>query len=262
MIELGYNKNEKRIKTTFPLINSVLNGLQDGSIFSDTGNDQSIFVLHKAGFSYLMSISEVDYLGFCKLMIGSKKIPEYFHMYDADYSLISFFEGEKDRVNIKVRKRVQLKFEKKTIEKDNFLLPSNYSIEMISLQNFAKLSVFNLKLETKFWRSEDDFLRNGFGYCVFNELNLPVSICYSACIANKIAEIDVATLTEYLNMGFAKAVVASFVQHCIKYDIIANWDCFQDNFSSLKTAWSIGFTHVTTYNLLSIFNKMKYNETA
>jgi RimJ/RimL family protein N-acetyltransferase len=260
MKELEFIEYNQEANTNFPLINAVLMGLQDGLVFRDEEDDPSLFILHKSGFSYFIDKSKIDYDGILNWLVGSIKTPTYFHVYNAEQPLISFCEGKKDQINIKVRKRVQLKFKGEKNPPKEFPPPLNYSVRRINSENFKKLSIFNLELENKFWRSEMNFIDDGFGYCVFNEADLPVSICYSACIARQKAEIDVATLPQFQNKGLAKCAVNSFVNHCNENDIIANWDCFEDNLGSLRTAESIGFEQIANYDLLSIFNKTKIYE--
>ena len=83
--------------------------------------------------------------------------------------------------------------------------------------------------------------------------------CVAEC-GEHTAEIDVVTLAEYQRKGLARVVVNAFVEYCINHNIVANWDCFQDNHGSLKTAGSIGFERTMSYNFLSIFNKRKNHE--
>ncbi len=238
----------------FPLINAVLLNLQDGIIFRDV-NTQFSFILHKSGFSYINK-KEHDCLKLLQSITNSAEVPGYFHVYDPAQELITACELETKAINIKLRKRVQLKFLSKELSK-KFLPPAGYKTEKIDTANFELLSVFNLSLDNKFWRSKEDFLANGFGFIVINDNCDPVSICYTACVADKIAEIDVATIKGYQNKGLAKIVVGAFIEHCLKENIIANWDCFEENDASLKTAESLGFGRVMNYSFLSIFNKRK-----
>ncbi len=77
---------------------------------------------------------------------------------------------------------------------------------------------------------------------------------------NGVAEIDVATLPDFRMKGFAKLVVGRFVDYCLDNGITANWDCFEDNLGSLKTAEHLGFKFIRSYNFLSIFNKTRNHE--
>ena len=126
---------------------------------------------------------------------------------------------------------------------------------MLAYGSINDVCFFNLGITEKFWNSKKDFLDNGFGFIVLNNLNKPVSICYAACIANNEAEIDVATLNDFQQKGLAKVAVSAFVEHCVNNKIGANWDCFEDNTGSLRTALSLNFKKITDYSLLSIYEK-------
>jgi GNAT acetyltransferase len=252
--------NEKEISlkrnllsSPFPLINSVVLGKQEGKIFS-IGNN--FFIIHKSGFSYFKhddSFDEYDTL--LNFFIQSKEIPAYFHAYDASQKLLDACVKNNKLVNIKNRNRIQLGFTGQEIVTLSGNIPEGYYLKRITKEEMPLLAVFNLDLENKFWKSEEDFLQNGFGYCMFSALHEPASICYTACIAGNVAEIDVATLQPYQQKNLAKKVVYEFLEHCIENNLIANWDCFEDNVGSLKTANSLGYKRVFEYKLLSIFNK-------
>ena len=250
----------RQIDTPFPLINAVLANIQDGKIFELENEIELFYIINKAGFSYITKRDAVDYSVVLNFLLYSKDIPDYFHLYDPPAQFIELCSKKIEEVNIKNRRRIQLKFRNPKTKFEELLAGKN-TITPITENNFKTLSIFNLSLESKFWKSEEDFEKNSFGYCVFNEKDLPVSICYAACVVNNTAEIDVATLPEYKKKGYAKLAVTAFVEHCCSHGITANWDCFEENISSLKTAESIGFDYIMTYNFLSVFNKRKNHET-
>ncbi len=239
------------IHSPFPLINAVVSGEQQGKIFRDENN---YFIIHKAGFSLLKTVSDDRYYDILHFMLQEKNTPPYFHIYDPPEQLVKECE-QNDHINTKLRNRIQLKFTNNKSLAPEVALPENYSIEKITVNNFESLSLFGLDIACKFWNSKDDFLKNGFGFCVFNGQHEPVSICYTACLANNEAEIDIATVAAYQQKGLARAATTEFVNHCIKKKINANWDCFEDNYGSIKTAERIGFHQSYQYSLLSIFIK-------
>ena len=237
--------NRDLLSSPFPLINSVILGQQEGKIFS-TGN--SFFIIHKSGFSYFKHDDDFDeYNALLNFYIQSKEIPAYFHVYDAPQKLSDACIKNNELVNTKNRNRIQLRFTQQEIITLSGNIPEGYYVKRITKEEMPLLTVFNLDLANKFWKSEEDFLQNGFGYCMFNAMNEPASICYSACIAENVAEIDVATLETFQKKGLAKKTVSEFVQHCIENNIIANWDCFEDNYGSLKTAEAVGFQQLQQY---------------
>ncbi len=101
------NSNFGISNTPFPLINSVLIGLQEGRVFSDDG---IYFIIHKSGFSYLTFKVDIDYQQILDFFIQWDQLPDYFHLYDATQELIRISKENSDRINTRLRKRVQLKF--------------------------------------------------------------------------------------------------------------------------------------------------------
>jgi len=249
-----------QVYTPFPLINAVISGAQNGKIyFFGDSNPTNFFTIHKSAFSYLYMPGTVDNRkGFYSLIESDDSLPQYFHVYDAPTWLIEYCTGSHENFNCKLRTRIQLKYTKPNISMP--LIPQGYSCTRVSTENIFKLATFELDLANRYWKSESDFLQNGFGYFIQNENGDAVSLCYSACVENATAEIDVATMPDYRNRGLAKTAVAAFIQHCLAHNIIANWDCFEENAGSLKTAYSLGFDSILVYPFLSIFNKMKKHE--
>jgi hypothetical protein len=253
MYELDQKYFPLGIENPFPLINSVINKSQSGFIFTSRYNSDLFFIYHKSGFSYLSKIKNIDFTNVLEYLIGCKRTAQYFHIYDAAPGLISSCEGC-SAINYKLRQRVKLIFQNNELGKVRNL-PFGYSIDRITDSNFDKFDIFNINLQSKFWSSKDDFLENGFGFAVFNEKNLPISVCYSACVANGIVEIDIATLPQNQKLGLASTLVTHFLEYCNAKKLVANWDCFDTNLGSLRTAQNSGFTPVTVYNFLSIFKK-------
>jgi len=248
--QVSEHKREADIETDFPLINAVLLGVQQGNIFEDETN---LFIIHKAGFSFFkQKKAAANYDNFIKLILNSSSIPRYFHVYDPPEELISQL-GKNAHIQTRIRKRIHLKYVDERFS-FKFSADENFSVQRITSDNFESLSVFDLQITSKFWNSKEDFLKNGFGFFVFAKKNEPVSVCYTACVADGEAEIDIATLGRYQKKGLAKKAASSFVQHCINNNIIANWDCFEDNIASLRVAEQIGFSQKRSYIFLSIFN--------
>jgi GNAT superfamily N-acetyltransferase len=239
--------------TAFPLINAVLDRVQQGRVFRDT-DAGGWFILHKAGFSLLAGPVDAD--GVLDFFLQSEAIPGYFHVYDAPHWLIRTCNERSDDINIRIRKRIQLKLSPdRSLKQVN--AAAGFLVRPVDAGDLDKLSVFQLSLERKFWSSPADFLEKGLGFCVWNEAGMPVSLCYAACMARDTAEIDVATLPDFQRQGLARLAVGAFVEACANRGIIANWDCFEENTGSLRTAESLGFRQTMSYNFLSIFNKKK-----
>ena len=258
MIAMAINNAEilnfkSNFHSPFPIINAVVEGNQDGNIYN---LPDCIIVMHKCGFAYCEPKSrEVNYNNVVEYILKQNDLPAYFHVYDAPLALVEAFTTHKATYNLKERKRIQLKFSGGQQRLERKLLPEGFVVEPITINNINALSIFNLQLEDKFWRSAEDFLQHGFGYAVFSKDGAAAALCYAASIAGNEAEIDVATMPDYRQQGLAKIAVGQFLQHCIKNNISPNWDCFEDNIGSLRTAKSLGFEKYFCYTFLSVFKK-------
>lgn len=244
--------NIGNIRTDFPLINAVLLGKQSGKIFR---SDSVLFVLHKSGFCFLQTVHGFNaYKCLIETILNLRNVPTYLHFYNPPQEFIDECSTS-NLLNIKVRKRVHFRFERRILIEVTGSGLEGYALHKISGQNFESLSVFNLDLADKFWSSKEDFLTNGFGFFVSTESKMPVALCYTACIANGETEIDIVTLKNFQNRGLAKFALRKFIQYCIDKPIIPNWDCFADNSSSLFLAKRLAFEEVLEYNFLSLYIK-------
>lgn len=238
--------------TPFPIINAVVEGQQDGKIYN---LPDCTLIMHKCGFAYCKPLAEVvDYSKLVEFLLRQNELPQYFHVYDAPSQLCAAFKAQGTKFNIKVRSRLQLKFPLVKQPIAGFPLPAGYTSMQITINNINALATLNLKIEDKFWRSGEDFIKHGFGYAVFASSGEAASVCYTASIVDNIAEIDVATLPAYQQKGLAKVAVGEFLKHCIINQITASWDCFEDNIGSLRIAEGLGFEQTKKYTFLSIYN--------
>ncbi|MBK7653139.1 MAG: GNAT family N-acetyltransferase [Flammeovirgaceae bacterium] len=65
------------------------------------------------------------------------------------------------------------------------------------------------------------------------------SLCYSACVVDDLAEIDIVTREEYRGMGLAFVAAQSFMTECVTA-IAPTWDCFLNNISFHETCcWGL-----------------------
>lgn|GEM_PF-1442916 len=253
------NLKEHKNLYSFPLIAVVLENKQAGNIYANDNVAPTLaFIIHKSGFSYLFikEVSSINFMEFIEFLVESEDIPEYFHIYEPPLSLIGALTHFKE-ISFKIRKRIQLRFGSTKV-----IAPSikNTNIQLItqkiSSDNFSLLDNFNLFIANKFWESKKLFLLSGFGVIIFSN-NVPACVCYSACLVNSIAEIDIVTKPEFQNLGIGKFAVSQFINQGLEKNVLSNWDCFENNTSSYKLALSIGFQPIKSYDFLSIFVKRK-----
>ena len=246
-------------QASFPLISAVLKGLQKGKVFvDDEAAPTCVFVLTNYGFSQYFLLKDDSFTeDFIDFLVESDKIPYYFHLYDPIYDIDERLM-QKGLVP-KLRERKQLRY----LSKDPVIvnpMPNGYSLHDMNEIEFNSFEQFNLDLGSRFWSSRNAFIKNAFGKCIVYNEGTPVSVCYSACIANGIAEIDIATLIDHQGKGLGKIVTQAFINESISKNIIANWDCFSENRPSLRVAEETGFKVLKTYSFLSVYNKKKHEK--
>lgn len=238
----------------FPLIQSVVQQKQEGEIYADekSGSGQ-LFVIHKSGFSYYLNSNfNNNDTSFFNFLNESEQLPPCFHIYSPAQWLVEKIPDQK-KFNFKMRKRIQLKYSGNVIGGEEFSMPENYKIRNVDESNFHQMEELGF-VENKFWMSKSDFLENGLGVCIFDN-NKAVALCYSACVVNNTAEIDIITKAEFRKQGLGRIITKAFVDLSLKQGISPNWDCFEENVGSLKTALSTGFTVNKEYDFLSLYNK-------
>ena len=235
----------------FPLVNAVVSGVQVGKIF--TNNSGDLFIIHKSGFSLFVVKKNSDHENhFASFLESSTDIPQYFHIYDPPQFLIDSIEKRKDLFNIRLRKRIQFRYHALSQEK---AINGNLKVQSIDESNFERVDELGVDLGNKFWNSREDFLKNGIGVCMLDDKGKALSICYSACLVDKIAEIDIATHPEHRKSGFGQLVTSEFIRLSLERMIIPGWDCFEDNHASVATALRSNFVVTFKYPFISIFKK-------
>ncbi|WP_078552169.1 GNAT family N-acetyltransferase [Alkalihalobacterium alkalicellulosilyticum] len=135
-----------------------------------------------------------------------------------------------------------------TFNLDKFLLnkKSSYSMHNAVLTKIDKQLLHDPKNEDiftdfwDFWRSEDDFFKQGLGYCVV-ENNKVISVCFSSHVDDNKHEIYVMSLEEARNKGLATICCTAFIEDCIKLGLEPHWSTYETNTASVNLASRCGF---------------------
>jgi hypothetical protein len=150
-------------------------------------------------------------------------------------------------------KRRLYRYKKQTRPSSPYEIPPGFTIAPIDRKLLEKSTLGNVddvasEIESC-WSSMEQFLKSGFGVCVRNEEEIG---CW--CTAEYVSEgkcgIGVETVEKLRKRGFAALATQVFVEHCLKNDISAHWDCWAGNLPSVKTAERVGFTKVCDYAVL------------
>ena len=125
-------------------------------------------------------------------------------------------------------------------KKQHIALPDGYVIEKISKDTIASSQTLQNDI-WGFWKSEDKFLENGFGYCILKD-NKPVAVCFSAYVHEHYHEIAIRTyVQEERRKGLATMVARSYLDACIKNRFTPAWSTQHTNTVSHALAEKLGF---------------------
>ena len=238
-------------KYIFPIINSVIDGLQAGKIFVDNiKNPQSAFVLHSFGWSQIFGKNNPEFL---------KKLKKYI-LVDGLYPSLKirnytpqnkyFFSN----ANAQISERCKFRIYK--LDKKKYKISKKFKIKKINSDNCEKVNKdLKIDLFSRFWPSKLSFINNSFGFLIEYE-NSVVSVIYSCGIYENVHEIDVFTHEKFRGKGLARIVSENFINRCLINNIIPNWDCFTNNEGSINLAKSLGYKKfLYPYKFYTVANK-------
>jgi RimJ/RimL family protein N-acetyltransferase len=131
-------------------------------------------------------------------------------------------------------------------------LPAGFEVRRIDAALLGQ-PLHNLNVITRWignnWRSQEDFLANGFGFCVVDAAAQAVaSCCVADCVCGDQAEVGIKTIAGYRRRGLASAVVAATVEHALAHGTReVGWHCVASNVGSIATAQKVGFAKERDY---------------
>jgi GNAT superfamily N-acetyltransferase len=248
-------------ETHFPLIQAVIQKKQQGWIFVDKPDDPvSALVITKFGFMQMFGVEhsedfDADIVAFFSQQ--DTQTPSYLMWYSPSpqwqNKLNAFVPGQ-------VRRRERMRFIFNDQQADYLGspvdCPADFKLRLLDEKLLEKSGSLKLAIDSRFWSSTDDFLKNGLGVCLITDGEI-ASLCYSACVVDRLAEIDIVTREEYREKGLASVVARRFIQECRQRGILPTWDCFIGNIASMKLAIKLGFIQDTNYLFYS-FNTPLY----
>ncbi len=234
---------------TFPLILAVIQERQRGRVFVDNPiQPESAMIMNDFGFLQLVGTKKFEY-DFIKSLEFPRLSSSYLLWYSPPLQIQKIFDGFLHE-QVRRRERVRFIYKKKTVE---YLVecPAGFNTRRLDNELIKKTLDFKLDIGSRFWSSIDDFLGHGLGFCVMKGDEI-ASLCYSACVVDDLAEIDIVTREEYRGMGLAFVAAQSFMTECVRHDIAPTWDCFLNNIASMKLAAKLGFDEKWKYLFYSL----------
>jgi RimJ/RimL family protein N-acetyltransferase len=125
--------------------------------------------------------------------------------------------------------------------------PPGFQLRPLTSSLLPQTQSLKLDIESRFWASADQFLANGVGVALLHGEEI-VSVCYSACVVDKHAEVDVATSEAYRGRGLARLAAREYVRACLRKGLTPAWDAFIENPGSVRLAENLGFRPLRRYD--------------
>jgi RimJ/RimL family protein N-acetyltransferase len=129
-------------------------------------------------------------------------------------------------------------------------IPPGVELQPLDKDLLERAEQFKLEIGSRFWASSDDFLKHGLGVCAIKDGEI-ISLCYSACVVDGLAEVDIITDPEFRGGGYGRLAAQALIELCRQHQIAPTWDCFIQNTSSMKLAAKLGFEQTHAYPLYS-----------
>jgi RimJ/RimL family protein N-acetyltransferase len=105
------------------------------------------------------------------------------------------------------------------------------------------------------WHSTDDFMQNGFGFCLVCDGAAEIaSWCIADTVLGERCEIGVTTDVGHRRRGLAATVVGAAVEYCVKHRFTEiGWHCLASNAGSIAVATKVGFELERAYDGYSAY---------
>lgn len=171
------------------------------------------------------------------------------------------------------RDRVLLRLNPNAQPHSPLSVPDGFFLQPIDSPLLADWTIPNsddLRAEiASMWRTVDDFLTHGFGYCL-RSAHTGELVCW--CTAEYVSAgqdsvgqdsvgqssvgqeggqcgVGIETVEAYQGRGFATLTARAFVEHCVRQRITAYWDSWVSNVPSVRVAERVGFHELTRYTI-------------
>ncbi len=225
------------VRTDKVYLQSITDNKQYGEIFADRKDAPgAVLFWHYCGFAYIAGEPDESFLSDTAAMM---KAPEGAHS-----GRLVLMAGKDEPAHSEVLLRSGVKTDERYMfdyigTQKRFTLPdSRFELKRTDHSNYGALTG---RIVPAFsWRSEAEFLENGFGFCVMYE-GRAAACAFSAGISDQYCDIGVETAEEFRGMGLAKAAAQAMTDEIIAAGLIPVWGCSISNAVSMKLACSVGF---------------------
>lgn len=132
-------------------------------------------------------------------------------------------------------------------------VPEGFSIIPINRQLLSNTDSGNLdevigEIRSS-WPSIDRFFEHAFGYCALRNESEIVCWCTGEYVSGRQIGIGIETVGTWRRKELATLTASAFAEQCLATGIEVHWDCWADNFPSVRVAEKVGFRKVLDYEV-------------
>lgn len=230
----------------YPL--SIVEKMQSGEVFADDAEDPSaVLFWHYCGFAYISGNYTED---FVNDVLSLMRCPTSNHsgrlvlhtQNDAELSRLILRNS-----NIQQKERYCFEF----AERKTPLQPLSTPLRLVRIdaQNYYLLCG---RITPAFsWKSKQDFLHNGFGWCILNGSEF-AACAFSSAVSSEFVDIGVETAPAYQGKGLGKIVASAMIDEILKHGKKPLWECNSTNEASKRLALSVGFRISGTHPMFTL----------
>ncbi|HBI85736.1 MAG TPA: hypothetical protein DDX71_05550 [Ruminococcus sp.] len=210
---------------------AVAAGVQSGRMFA--GNS-AVLIWHFCGFAYISGNPDATFLAdAAHLMQHSAR---RMLLITDDAEVISFFAQKRA---FSMSKRLYFR----AASAPEIPAPAGFTLRRIDAALFPRVQG---RIVPAFsWETAEQFLANGFGWCLMDGETVAAT-AFSAAVAADAADIGIETAEAYRRKGLAKAAAAAVMREAVSRGKMPVWACHEANIGSQKTAQALGFQHIRT----------------
>ncbi len=211
---------------------SVVQGFQSGDVFDNDGKTvESVLFWHYCGFAYVSGKPSLSFLtDIYELMISDEKDRRLVLITDDDET-IHFFEEKDARITL----RAEYSYNPQSACD---LRLNDYEIERIDKNNISKIE--GRIIPSFSWKTNDEFLKNGFGYIAVKDGKM-CSVAFSSAVSKEEIDIGVSTHEEFRGLSLASALTNIMCREIVKKGKAPVFAHSVSNTGSMKVASKCGF---------------------
>ena len=223
----------------YPL--SIAEVKQYGDVFTD---GSSFLLWHFSGFAFIYGECSESFLEeIYRNFLTADGLPRRFVLFTSDERVENYFRG---KAGLSFGRRYSFEY------RGNMEALPEEVCRGYEICEFGKELFDTVKgrVTPHFsWRSAEEFLRNGKGYCVLHE-GRAAAWAFSAAVSSDEIDIGIETLPEYRHKGLAYLAAEQMIRYCLEQGKCPVWSCDTGNSASRRLAEKLGFSVLSGYTTI------------